>query len=61
MRGKNCGGFKRGNTRKLPMQTCSLFHEWEARSCLEVLAQNCLDLGGCFMDIIYQFFNKLKL
>ena len=61
MRGKNCGGFKRGNTRKLPMQTCSLFHEWEACSCLEMLAQNCLDLGGCVMDIIYQFFNKLKL
>ena len=61
MRGKSCGGFKCGNTRKLPMQTCRLFHEWEARSCLEMLAQNCSDLGGCVMVIIYQFFNKLKL
>ena len=38
---------KRGNTRKLPMQTYGLFQEWEARSCLDMFAQNCLDLGGC--------------
>ena len=56
MRGKTCDGCKRGryaadakrgNTRKLPMQTYGLFQEWEARSCLDMFAQNCLDLGGC--------------
>lgn len=29
---------KRGKTRKLPMQTYSLFHEGEARSCFDVFA-----------------------
>ena len=56
MRGKNCCGCKRardyvadakrGNTRKLPMQPYSLFHDWEARSCFDMFAQNCLNLGG---------------
>ena len=55
MRGKNCDGCKRGNTRKLPMQTYDLFQEWEARSCLDMFAQNCLDLGGCVWDILSHF------
>ena len=37
---------KRGNTRKLPMQTYGLFQEWEARSCLDMFAQNCWTLEG---------------
>ena len=62
MRGKNCDGCKRGNTRKLPMQTYGLFQEWEAHSCLDMFAQNCLDLGGCVLDISSHFFiDKLKL
>ena len=53
---------KRGNTRKLPMQTYALFQEWEAHSCLDMFAQNCLDLGGCVLDISSHFFiDKLKL
>ena len=53
---------KRENTRKLPMQTYSLFHEWEARSCFDMFVQNCLDLGECVMDSLYQFFHdELKL
>ena len=46
---------KRGNTRKLPMQTYGLFQEWEAHSCLDMFAQNCLDLGGYVLDILSHF------
>ena len=59
MRGKNCDGCKRGSTQLMlmlmPMQTYGLFQEWEARSCLDMFAQNCLDLGGCVLDILNHF------
>ena len=46
---------KRGNTRKLPMQTYGLFQKWAARSSFDMFAQNCLDLGGCVLDILSHF------